>query len=100
MTPLKAVTITRLELTAAVLAVRVNNIMKGALEFPAHRTMFWTDSTTVLRYIRNDSARFHTFVANRLSVIHDGLREINGNMLIRILILQTTLREGFKVSAG
>ena len=26
----------------------------------------------VLRYIKNSTARFHTFVANRLAVIHDG----------------------------
>ena len=33
---------------------------------------FWTDSTTVLKYIRNETARFQVFVANRLAVIHDG----------------------------
>ena len=34
--------------------------------------MFWTDSTSVLRYINNEDKRFRTFVSNRLSVIHDG----------------------------
>lgn len=29
----------------------------------------WTDSTSVLKYIRNEDKRFHTFVANRISVI-------------------------------
>ena len=33
--------------------------------------MLRTDSTTVPQYIRNESARFHTFVSNRLTVIHD-----------------------------
>ncbi|XP_067030836.1 uncharacterized protein [Acropora muricata] len=31
-----------------------------------------TDSTSVLRYIRNNDKRFHTFVSNRLTVVHDG----------------------------
>ena len=34
--------------------------------------VFWTDSMIVLQYIYSCSKRFQTFVANRLSVIHDG----------------------------
>ena len=34
--------------------------------------MFWSDSTSVLQYIRNQGRRFRTFVANRLAVIRDG----------------------------
>lgn len=70
--PLKAVTIPRLELMAAASAVKVNSMVVKALEIPVQRTVYWTDSTTVLRYIRNEKSRFHTFVANRLAVIHDG----------------------------
>ena len=70
--PLKAVTIPRLELMAAVSAVKANNMIIKALDIPVQRTLFWTNSTTVLRYIRNEKTRFHTFVANRLAVIHDG----------------------------
>ena len=33
---------------------------------------FWTDSTVVLGYIQNVSARFKVFVANRVQKIHDG----------------------------
>ncbi|XP_068749449.1 uncharacterized protein [Montipora capricornis] len=33
--------------------------------------IFWSDSKTVLQYIANESRRFHTFVANRVSEIHD-----------------------------
>ena len=35
------------------------------------KSIFWSDSTAVLQYIRNEDKRFHTFVANRLAVIHD-----------------------------
>lgn len=32
-------------------------------------SVFWADSTSVLKYIRNKTARFKTFVANRVSEI-------------------------------
>ena len=35
-------------------------------------SVFWTDSMIVLQYIYSCSKRFQTFVANQLSVIHDG----------------------------
>ncbi|MCG8431673.1 MAG: hypothetical protein MJA29_10925, partial [Candidatus Omnitrophica bacterium] len=67
-----SITIPRLELTAATLAVRVDAMLKRELEIPISRTLFWTDSTAVLRYVLNETSRFHTFVANRLTVIHEG----------------------------
>ena len=56
---------------AATTAVRVYSLMSEAIEFDV-KHIFWTDSTTVLRYIQNKYSRFHTFVANRLAIIHDG----------------------------
>ncbi|XP_014665117.1 PREDICTED: uncharacterized protein LOC106807320 [Priapulus caudatus] len=70
--PLKQTTIPRLELTAATVAVRTDKMLKGELDIPIDRTVFWTDSMAVLRYIWNTTSRFHTFVANRLTVIHGG----------------------------
>ena len=68
---LKTVTVPRLELTAATLAVKVDKQIREELDLPINRVVFWTDSTIVLRYIRNTSKRFQTFVANRLQTIHD-----------------------------
>ena len=75
--PLKTVTIPRLELMAAVTAVRVSALLSHAITYAGStckitQEFFWTDSTTVLRYIANKKTRFHTFVANRLAIIHDG----------------------------
>ncbi|XP_078619541.1 uncharacterized protein LOC144886687 [Branchiostoma floridae x Branchiostoma japonicum] len=67
--PLKKITIPRLELNAAVVAVRVDSMLKRELDLKVDRTHFWTDSTTVLKYINNETSRFHTFVANRLATI-------------------------------
>ncbi|XP_078698382.1 uncharacterized protein LOC144925949 [Branchiostoma floridae x Branchiostoma belcheri] len=69
--PLKKFTIPRMELNAAVVAVRVDQMIKRELDVKIDETYFWTDSTTVLRYIHNQTSRFHTFVANRLAIIHD-----------------------------
>lgn len=69
--PIKQVTIPRLELTAAVRAVRVDRMHKKELEINLDSSVFWTDRMTVLRYIQNETKRFHTFDANRVSVIRD-----------------------------
>ena len=69
--PLKTVTIPRMELTAATLSVRVDAILRKELQLELEPSVFWTDSTAVLKYINNDDKRFHTFVANRISVIRD-----------------------------
>ena len=69
--PLKQQTIPRLELMAATLAAKVAKMIQRELDIPVQRTTFWTDSTIVLQYIRSENKRFHVFVANRISVIHD-----------------------------
>eukprot|EP00057_Strongylocentrotus_purpuratus_P015238 XP_011669712.1 PREDICTED: uncharacterized protein LOC100890342 [Strongylocentrotus purpuratus] len=70
--PLKEVSIPRMELTAANVAVRIDHMIKQELDIPIEETYFWTDSQTVLGYINNSTARYKTFVANRLAVIRDG----------------------------
>ena len=70
-TPLKHVTIPRLELTAAVVAVKMDRMIRQELQVPLQESVFWTDSTTVLRYLSNESTRFKTFVANRVTTIRE-----------------------------
>ena len=70
-TPMKPVTIPRLELTAALVSVRVSKTLRQELEYENVREVFWTDSNVVLGYINNDARRFHTFVANRVQQIRD-----------------------------
>ena len=68
--PIKSITIPRLELQAAVLSAKVDSSLLEELELTLAPSYFWTDSEIVLRYIRNESRRFHIFVANRVSLIH------------------------------
>ena len=69
--PLKAVTIPRMELSAADVATRLDQIIRSELETKIDRSYFWTDSTCVLRYVYNEATRFQTFVANRITKIRE-----------------------------
>ena len=73
-TPQRSITIPRLELSAAVVATRLNRMMKHEMDVTVDREYFWTDSTCVLSYIVNKDKRFQTFVANRITTIHEGSR--------------------------
>ncbi|XP_076858013.1 uncharacterized protein LOC143512031 [Brachyhypopomus gauderio] len=70
--PTKVTTIPRLELTAAVVSVKMSNMLKEELASLEAEEFFWTDSKVVLGYIKNEARRFHTFVANRVQRIHLG----------------------------
>ena len=69
--PLKRITVPRLELASAVLAVKMNNVIRRELDVPVVESTFWSDSEITLAYIRNESRRFKVFVANRVSFIRE-----------------------------
>ena len=67
--PLKKITVPRLELTAAVVAVNISRFLETELKLTNLKSYYWTDSTVTLGYIANSSRRFHVFVANRIEQI-------------------------------
>ena len=67
--PLKTVSIPRLELVASTLVARMSRKLRNTLPNMFEKVTLWTDSMTVLRYLRNEKLRFHTFVANRVANI-------------------------------
>ena len=70
--PIREISIPRLELTAAVISVRLSKVIREELDMTIDRVCYWTDSTSVLKCINNESKRFHTFESNRLTVIRNG----------------------------
>ncbi|XP_063585583.1 uncharacterized protein LOC134762996 [Penaeus indicus] len=78
-TPLRAVTIPRLELTAAVVSSKVSVMLRKELDYQNIKEIFWTDSKAILGYISNDAKRFHVFVANRVQYIRDRTDPIQWN---------------------
>ncbi|XP_037300661.1 uncharacterized protein LOC119191021 [Manduca sexta] len=67
--PRRTQTIPRLELQAAVIGARLADAVKKEHRIVAERTIYWTDSTTVIHWIRNDERRYTPFVAHRLREI-------------------------------
>lgn len=69
--PLKTKSIPRLELDAAVLAVRVLNMVRSADSWNVARVCMWTDAKDVLWWLRSSTRRYKSYVANRVSNILD-----------------------------
>ena len=70
--PIREISIPRLELTAAVISVKLSRVIREELDLTVNKVVYWTDSTSVLKCINNETKRFHTFESNRLTIIHDG----------------------------
>ena len=66
--PMKALSIPKLELQAALLAARLKSIVCEALDFKFSKIFMWTDSTTVIQWLLSD-VKQPVFVANRVSEI-------------------------------
>ncbi|CAI5670611.1 unnamed protein product [Oreochromis niloticus] len=67
--PLKSFTIPRMELIAATMASRLDVLWRKELQMELLDSVFWTDSASVLKYIRSETSRFKVFVSNRVSQI-------------------------------
>ena len=61
--------IPKLELQAAVIAVRIKNSIISEISFKPHHIYFWTDSKTVLKYIKNQNSHFPKYVMYRVNEI-------------------------------
>lgn len=68
MAPTKVTTVPRHELSAAVVAVRMSDMLRKELELD-DQEFLWTDSKVILGYVNNDGQRFQVFVANRIQCI-------------------------------
>ncbi|XP_053686396.1 uncharacterized protein LOC128735940 [Sabethes cyaneus] len=69
--PLKRQSVPRLELMAAVLGSRLSCTAKANHSLPIGKQFLWTDSQTVLSWIRSDQFKFKQFVAFRIGEIRE-----------------------------
>lgn len=67
--PIKEVSIPRLELQGAVLGTRIARMIEDEHRLKISRTTFWTDAKTVLCWIRNSELRLKQFVSFRIGEI-------------------------------
>ena len=68
----KVVTMPRLELLAAVLAVDLAATIQAESQVVFTETHFWSDSTCVLQWVRNPNLSLKAFVANRVQRVVEG----------------------------
>ncbi|XP_025155791.1 uncharacterized protein LOC112588842 [Harpegnathos saltator] len=71
--PLKRVTLPRLELCGGQLLSRLMKAIVEALGCAEASLVCWTDSSVTLHWITGHPSRWITFVANRVSYIHESL---------------------------
>ena len=69
--PIKRMTIPNLELQAAVYAAQLAQFVTEEHDIHINEKVFWSDSTTVLYWLRTPEIRHRIFVANRLAKILD-----------------------------
>ena len=62
--PLSTMSVPRLELTASILAAKLDVLIRKELDLTNCTSTIWSDSTAVLQTLYNSYKRFPTFVAN------------------------------------
>jgi hypothetical protein len=67
--PIKRLTIPRLELCGAQILARLLSHVRDALLIPISQVFAWTDSTIVLNWLSGNPRRFKVYVGNRVSSI-------------------------------
>ncbi|XP_053686569.1 uncharacterized protein LOC128736113 [Sabethes cyaneus] len=67
--PLRTLSIPRLELQAAMMGARLIQNIRLALTINIQKRYLWTDSATVLAWLRSDNRRYHQFVSFRVGEI-------------------------------
>ncbi|GBP63769.1 hypothetical protein EVAR_40369_1 [Eumeta japonica] len=69
--PLKITSVPRLELQAAVIGVRLARCTEEGHDVKPDQRVFWTDSRTVLTWIKTGARAYKPFVAHRLAEIEE-----------------------------
>ena len=69
--PIRKLTIPKLELKGAVLGVNLAREVNSALDIASEDTIYWTDSMNVLFWVRSRSRKFRTDIANRIADVQE-----------------------------
>lgn len=78
--PKRCLTIPRLELCAALNGAQLAKLLHTELTLQINTVTLWTDSTTVLAWLKSESYRFKVFVGTRIAKIQELTDDRPGNM--------------------
>ena len=80
-----ALTIPKLELQAAVIASRMKCTILDEINFNVSNIFLWSDSQTVLNYLRNENSHFGTYITHRVNEIRNNTDIKSWNFIPGIL---------------
>ncbi|XP_048035712.1 uncharacterized protein LOC125261152 isoform X1 [Megalobrama amblycephala] len=69
--PKRKQTIPRLELCAALIGARLAKLLETELTMEINQVVLWSDSTTVLSWLKSESCNFKVFIGTRISEMQD-----------------------------
>lgn len=69
--PRKQQSMPRLELCAALVGAQLAKLTKEELTLPLRSTVMWSDSTTVITWLKSSSCRYKVFVGTRVTEIQE-----------------------------
>lgn len=69
--PIKILTVPRLELQSAVMAIRLAAFIQREHNIQIDRVVFWSVSQTALSWIKSDARKYQSYVAHRIAEILD-----------------------------
>ncbi|UYV79868.1 hypothetical protein LAZ67_18000939 [Cordylochernes scorpioides] len=69
--PFKSFSIPRLELQTSLISTKMEHFIMRNIDIKLAKIRYWSDSQTVLKWIRSESGRFQQFVGNRVGAIHE-----------------------------
>ena len=69
--PKKQLSMPRLELSAALTGAQLASVLQNELTLPIRKIILWSDSTTVLHWIRSESCHYKVFVGTRVAEIQN-----------------------------
>ncbi|KAI3358998.1 hypothetical protein L3Q82_015385, partial [Scortum barcoo] len=67
--PKKQLSMPQLELSAALTGAQLASVLQTELTLPIRKIILWSDSTTVLHWIRSESCHYKVFVGTRVAKI-------------------------------
>ena len=88
----KLVTIPRLELQAALMASRINVTILDQMDMGIDSVFLWSDSETVLNYLRNTKTNFGPYIMRRCNEIRVNTHPLR-NQYFRYFVMWHLIRQ-------